>query len=59
MYQANLNYVRFNRYLTDFLNKGFIEPIKDGDGNGCYLITQRGKALLSVLRKANELGYSI
>lgn len=59
MYQANLNYVRFNRYLTDFLNKGFIEAIKDSEGNGCYRITQRGKALLSVLRKANELGYSI
>jgi predicted transcriptional regulator len=59
MYQANLNYVRFNRYLTDFLNKGFIEAIKDAEGNGCYRITQRGKALLAVLRKANELGCSI
>jgi len=59
MYQANLNYVRFNRYLSDFLSKGFIEAIKDDDDNGCYRITQPGKALLVVLRKANELGYSI
>jgi predicted transcriptional regulator len=59
MYQANLNYVRFNRYLSDFLSKGFIEAIKDNEGNGCYLITPRGKALLLLLRKVNELGYSI
>ncbi len=59
MYQANLNYVRFNRYLSDFLSKGFIEAVKDDEGNGRYRITPRGKALLSLLRKANELGYSI
>jgi predicted transcriptional regulator len=59
MYQANLNYVRFNRYLADFLSKGFIEAIKDDEGNGCYRITQRGKALLLLLRKMNKLGYSI
>ena len=58
MYQANLNYLRFNRYLKDFLCKGFIEALKDGEGNGCYGITQRGKALLVLLRKVNELGYS-
>ena len=58
MYHANLNYVRFNRYLADFLNKGFIEPIKDDEGNGCYVITQKGKDLLVVLKRANELGYS-
>jgi predicted transcriptional regulator len=57
MYQANLNYLRFNRYLKDFLSKSFIEALKDVDGNGCYRITQRGKELLSVLRKAHELGY--
>lgn len=59
MYQANLNFVRFNRYLSDFLSKGFIEAIKDDEGNGCYSITQRGKALLVLLRKANDLGYSV
>jgi len=58
MYRANLNYVRFNRYLSNFLNKGFIELIKDDEGNGCYRITERGNALLLVLKKAKELGYS-
>jgi predicted transcriptional regulator len=59
MYKTNLNYIRFNRYLKDFLIKGFIEAVKDEEGNGCYCITQKGKVLLSVLKKANELGYSI
>jgi len=58
MYHANLNYLRFNKYLSNFLDKGFIEPIKDDEGNGRYCITRRGKALLVVLKKANELGYS-
>ena len=57
MYQSSLNYVRFRRYLQDFLCKGFLEAIKDSEGNGCYRITARGKALLVVLRKANALGY--
>ena len=59
MYQANLNYIRFNRYLADFLRKGFIESVKDDEGNGCYRISSRGRALLALLRKVNELGYSI
>jgi len=59
MYQANLNYVRFSRYLTDFLSTGFVEAMKDTDGRWVYRTTQQGKALLEVLRKANELGYSI
>ena len=58
MYKANLNYVRFNRYLKDFLKKGYIESIKDSEGNGCYQITKRGKDLLGLLEKANELGFS-
>jgi hypothetical protein len=33
MYKTNLNYLRFNRYLTGFLKKGFIEPVKDLEGN--------------------------
>ncbi len=59
MYQAGLNYVRFNRYLKEFLSKGFIEALKDEEGNGCYRITSRGKTLLVLLRKVNELGYSV
>jgi predicted transcriptional regulator len=55
MYRANLNYVRFNKYFYDFLAKGFIEKILDSEGKVCYHISARGKTLLAVLKKANEL----
>jgi len=58
MYRANLNYARFNKYFSDFLKKGFIEKTIDSDGKVCYLISQRGKTLLAVLKKANELALS-
>jgi predicted transcriptional regulator len=55
MYRANLNYARFNKYFHDFLTKGFIEQTFDSEGKACYRISQRGKTLLAVLKKANEL----
>jgi predicted transcriptional regulator len=55
MYRANLNYARFNKYFGDFLKKGFIEATFDSEGKACYHITQRGRTLLSALKKANEL----
>ena len=58
MYKANLNYARFSKYFRDFLKKGFIEQTSDPDGKVCYHITQRGKTLLAVLKKANELAFS-
>ena len=57
MYKANLNYLRFKMYLTEFQRKGFIDAIKDSEGNKRYRISQRGKDLLLLLRKANELGF--
>ena len=57
MYKVNLNYLRFNKYLSDLLKKGFVEAINDSEGNKCYRISQRGKELLRVLKKANELGF--
>lgn len=58
MYRSNLNYARFNKYFSDCLKKGFIEAIKDHDGKMCYCISARGKTLLAVLRKAQELTVS-
>jgi predicted transcriptional regulator len=55
MYKANLNYVRFNKYFNDFLKKGFIDKTCNSEGWPCYLISQRGNILLSVLKKADEL----
>ena len=58
MYRSNLNYARFNKYFSDCLKKGFIEAKKDPDGKVCYRISQRGKTLLEVLKKAQELTVS-
>jgi predicted transcriptional regulator len=55
MYRANLNYSRFNKYFSDFLKKGFIEATSNNNGKVYYHISQRGKTLLAVLKKAQEL----
>lgn len=55
MYKANLNFERFNRYFYDLLKKGFIEEKNGSDGRIVYKTTERGRTLLEVLRKAQEL----
>jgi len=58
MYGSNLNFECFNRYFYDLLRKGFIEEINCSDGRSVYTITERGRTLLDVLRKAEALLYS-
>jgi len=57
MYKCNLNFDRFNRYLQELLDTGLIERV-DGQANNqavpLYRTTEKGRELLSVLRKANE-----
>jgi predicted transcriptional regulator len=55
MYKANLNFDRFNKYFYDLLKKGFIEETNNPDGKRSYKISERGKTLLAVLRKGQEL----
>jgi predicted transcriptional regulator len=58
MYESNLNFERFNRYFYDLLRKGFIEEKNSSDGRLVYKTTKRGRTLLDVLRKAQELVFS-
>ena len=58
MYRSNLNFERFNKYFYDLLKKGFIEQINCASGKEQYKITERGKTLCDVLRKAQDLLYS-
>jgi len=58
MYRSNLNFQRFNRYFYDLLRKGFIEEIDNGNDRTMYRITDRGRTLLEVLKKAEQLVYS-
>jgi len=55
MYKSNLNFQRFNKYFYDLLRKGFIEEMEDSNGRSVYKTTERGRTLLEVLRKAQEL----
>ena len=54
MYKSNLNFERFNKYFYDLLRKGLIVEM-DNDGRRVYEVTERGKNLLEVLRKAQEI----
>ena len=58
MYKSNLNYVRFNKYLSDFINKGFIKIANGSETRILYTITERGKTLLDAIKKTSDLFYS-
>jgi len=55
MYKSNLNFERFSRYFNDLLRKGLIEEENDSNGRVVYKATERGRTLLEVLKKAQEL----
>ena len=55
MYKSNLNFERFNRYLSDLLRKNFVEEMYNGQGKRVFKTTEQGKALLNTLRDAQEL----
>lgn len=55
MYRSNLNFERFNNYFYDLVRKGFIEEINGSEGKEKYKITERGRTLLDVLKKAEAL----
>jgi len=55
MYRSNLNFVRFNVYFNDFLCKGLLEEMVDGDGRTGYVVSKQGKVLLAALKNAEKL----
>ncbi len=55
MYRSNLNYARFNEYFADFLRKGLLEKTVDGGGSTVYVVSKRGKVLLSALKNTEKL----
>jgi predicted transcriptional regulator len=56
MYRANLNFLRFRKYLSELLENGLIDEENIFD-NGVvyYRTTDKGRDLLKVLKKAEEL----
>ena len=56
MYRANLNFLRVNRYFSELLGIGLIVKENDPKGGAMYYrTTEKGKDLLKVLKKAEEL----
>ena len=55
MYGSNLNFERFNDYFYDLLKKGFIQESNGSGTKELYKISERGKTLLDVLKKAEAL----
>lgn len=57
MYQANLNFLRFNKYFDELLDAGLVE-VFDNPGSKCggivYRTTEKGRELLKVLEKAKR-----
>jgi len=55
MYRANLNFLRFNRYFSELLDKSLIAEVNNPtSGKVIYKTTEEGKALLEVLKKAKR-----
>jgi predicted transcriptional regulator len=55
MYQCNLNFMRFNRYLQELLDAGLIESVgSNPKGIVLYRTSDKGRELVKVLRRANE-----
>lgn len=58
MYRANLNFVRFDRYFSELLAKGLIVVVDNPgvySGGVVYQTTEKGRALLEILKQAGEL----
>jgi predicted transcriptional regulator len=55
MYRANLNFLRFDVYLSEMLRNGLLTREKNGNGQVMYKTTEAGVALLDTLSKAKKL----
>jgi predicted transcriptional regulator len=55
MYRANLNSSRFNRYLSEMLERGLLVEGSGVGGGVVYRVTEKGRSLLETLRKAQGL----
>lgn len=54
MYRANLNFMRFNHYLSEMLDNGLLMKENNGDGRFVYKATKDGRTLLETLKKAKQ-----
>ena len=58
MYRANLNFIRFERYFGELLSKELVVVVDNPgvySGGIIYQTTDKGRALLDMLRQAGEI----
>lgn len=55
MYRANLNFLRFKQYFSRLESKGLITVISNPGRGIVYRTTEKGKTLLDVLKKAEQI----
>lgn len=54
MYRANLNFLRFERYVSELLKKELIVELNNPSSGVVYQTTDKGRELLRVLKKAQD-----
>lgn len=55
MYRANLNFLRFKRYFSELESKELIAVLSNPGKGIVYRTTEKGKALLETLKKAEQI----
>jgi len=55
MYRANLNFLRFERYFSDLLEKGLMAEVNSPLGRVVYRTTDKGKRFLKIMQDAEDI----
>ena len=55
MYRANLNFLRFDMYFSELLDKELIVEENTSDGRTVYRTTDKGRRFLKIIRDAEEI----
>jgi len=55
MYRANLNFLRFDRYFSELLDKGLIAKENASDGRIIFRTTDKGKRFLKIITDAERI----
>jgi len=55
MYRANLNFLRFDGYFSELLDKELIVEENASDGKAVYRTTDKGRRFLKIIRGAEEI----
>ena len=55
IYRAYLNFLRFDRYFSELMDKGLIVQENTSDGRAIYRTTDKGKRFLKLISSAEEI----